>query len=590
MSVRDPKRVSDGFLQLSAGVDQGRAPNIIGVNQVAFAINTTFRGGWPLPRPGLKKCPLTFASEEEETAFKTSLFQTAAPYREGNLASGISMQGGRIFQTHISDFSVQDISIKWEPDPVGNPGVFETDYNPANRQTAWAIQAENYWILQDGQSKPFIYNGASARRATEIEIPVGNQMVYYMGRIGVAKGREYVFGDIVYGPSGSPSLNYRDSILKFTENTFLAEGGAFAVPMDAGEIVGLKPIANLNTALGQGPLVVFTDSGVFATVLPQDRFTWKTTTQPLQTMIQLETGGIAQDLLVNVNEDLYYRTDDGIQSLAYAVRNSGQPGNTPISNEVRDILAADAGAFLPFGSGVNFDDRMLMTVSPALSRGHGVYHRGLVVLDFDLVTGMQSKMPPAWEGMWTGLNFLKLFRVRHDKVKRCFAYVLNADNEIELWEITKDAKFDNNGTDDSRISWSFDSRSMDFGSKFDSNQLFAGDMFIDQVNGQVDIDLDYRPDGYPCWIDWDNWSECAKVSMCADDFTGACVTLPNYQAQYRPYHQMVQPADSFDPITKKLHRIGYEMQFRMNMVGYCRVKQGRFNAYQVEQKPFGSQL
>ena len=47
-----------------------------------------------------------------------------------------------------------------------------------------------------------------------------------------------------------------------------------------------------------------------------------------------------------------------------------------------------------------------------------------------------------------------------------------------------------------RIEWSVDTRSMDFGSKFDANQLFAGDMFIDNVSGAVNISLQYRPDGY----------------------------------------------------------------------------------------------
>lgn len=578
VSVRDSKRVSDGFLELSLGVNQGVAPNLLPVNQTAFAINTSFRGGWPTPRPGFINRPLNFDGDAElETAFKSGYFVTGAPYRsDDGLGSGISMHSGRMFKTNISDFSVQEITISGDP-------------NPSNTQRAWAIQAENFWLLQDGQSKVYSYNGGSARRLGPRELPVGKQMVYYMGRIGVARGREYVFGDIVYGPSGTPSLGNRDSILKFTENTFLSEGGAFAVPMDAGEIIGFKPIANINTALGQGPLIVFTEGGVFATVLPQDRTTWKDTTQPIQTIIQLETGGVAQDLLVNINEDLYYRTDDGIQSLAYAVRNSGQPGNTPISNEVGEILSADSREFLQYGSGVGFNNWMLVTCSPAISQGRGIYHRGLVVLDFDLISGMRGKLPPAWDGLWTGINILKIFRVRHKKVMRCFAYVLSCENEIELWEITRSNLADNDGTQDTRIQWSVDTRSMDFGSKFDSNRLFSGDIFHDQMSGEVDFQLQYRPDGHPCWIDWDSWSECAKVSLCAEDLV-ACEALPNFKPQYRPYHQFKQPADTFDPILKKLHRVFYEGQFRLNVVGRTRLKQFRANSYLEEQLPFGSQL
>lgn len=573
MATVDPKRVSSGFLTLEEGMDQGKSPNLISERAAAFAVNTSFRGGWPTPRPGFIKRTLTFSDAGVEAAFKSGYFVTGAPYRsDSGLGSGISMHGGRMFKLNIADFSVQEITIPGDP-------------NPANTQRAWAIQAENYWLLQDGSSKVFCYNGGSSRRLGDRELPVGKQMVYYQGRVGVASGRQYVFGDIVYGP---PS-NDRSAILGMTENTFINQGGAFAVPMDAGDITGFKPIANLNTALGQGPLVVFTDSGVFATVLPQDRAAWQTTTQPIQTMIQLETGSPSQDSLVNVNEDLYYRTDDGIQSLAYAVRNNGQPGNTPISNEVGVILSYDAQEFLQFSNGVNFDNRLLMTCSPATSQGHGVYHRGLISLDFDLVTGMRGKLPPAYDGLWTGLNILKIWRVRHEKVMRCFAYVLNSDNEIELWEITKSNLADNDGTGDTRIQWSFDTRSMDFGSKFNSNRLFAGDMFVDNVSGQVDFALQYRPDGHPCWIDWDSWSECAKVSLCAEDLV-ACQALPNFRPQYRPNHQFKQPADTFDPILKKLYRVGYEFQFRLSIVGSARIKQVRFNCYSEEQPPYGSQL
>lgn len=571
--VRDTNRQSDGFLSLEGGCNQGIAPNLIQKNQSAFAVNTTFRGGWPTARPALKRCPLNFNGDSDlETAFKSALFQTAGPYvSDDGLASGMSMQGGRVFRTSIEDFSVQEITIAGDP-------------NPPNIQIAWAIQAENFWILQDGQSKPFIYNGGSAQRATPTQIPVASQMAYYMGRIWLAQGKKYVAGDIVYGP---PS-NSRSSILYMTENAYLVGGGAFGVPAGSGNIVALKPIANINTALGQGDLIIFTENNVFATLVPQDRTQWNNSTQLLQRVIQLANGAYAQDSVVNVNEDLFYRSD-GIRSLAYSVRNVGQWGNTPISNEVREILAFDSEAFLQYGSGVNFDNRMLMTVSPAVSQGHGVYHRGLVVLDFDLITGIQGQLPPAWEGIWTGVNILKIFTVRHLRKERCFLYVLSSESEIELWELTKSDLFDNDGTDNQRIQWSIDTRSMDFGSKFDSINLFAGDMFIDNVSGQVDIELQYRPDSYPCWIDWDSWSECAKTELCAEDLV-ACQQLPNFRPQYRPYRQFVQPADSFDPILKTLNRVGYEFQFRLNVTGSARLKQFRANAYIYEQKPFGAQL
>lgn len=580
MSTNAPRRVSDGYFELSAGVDSGKTPNLIPKNCAAWATNTTFRGGWPTCRPGYRKIELDFGGDEAlEEAFKNALFQVGDGYvADSGAGSLISMHGGRVFRVNItnSTFPVQEISISG-------------DYNPDNRERAWSVQAENYFIIQDGQSKPFIFNGASAVRATETQIPVGKQMTYYMGRIWVANGRQYLAGDIVFGPSGSAGLGFRDSILYMTENAYLAGGGSFAVPVSAGEITALVPIANVNTALGQGDLIVFTESAVFATLVPQDRVQWQNTTQPLQRMIQLANGAYSQAGVTNVNEDLFYRSSDGIRSLAFSVRNAGQWGNTPISNEVIRALSRDPDGFLKFCSAVNFDNRLLCTTSPGYRHGRGVYHRALVVLDFDLITGMLSKAPPAWEGVWTGLSILKVVTVVHNTVPRCFAYVLNGEHEIELWEITKDDHFDYDGSEKRRIVWSQESRSMDFGSKFDAKKLFAGDLFFDELNGQVNFDIDFRPDSYPCWIDWDSWEECAKTQFCADDF-GTCPTLPNWKEQYRPKRQLVQPPDTMDPILNSMYRIGYEFQVRLTITGKARSKQLRINCQDVSEKPFGKQL
>lgn len=580
MATRDPKRVSDGYISSEGGIDSGRTPNLLARNQWAFAINATFRGGWPGPRPGYRKIQLDFGNNETlQAAFEDGLFQVAGDYNpDDGSGSLIHMAGGRVFRVNLANlaFPVQEISIAG-------------DYNPSNIDQAWCCQGENFFIIQDGISKPFIYNGASPRRALDNEVPVGKQITYYMGRLWVARGREYVGGDIVFGPSGTAALDYRDSMLKFTENTFLNEGGAFTVPAQSGDITALKPIANINTALGQGELIIYTQNNVFANLVPQDRAAWKNTTNPIQRMVRLANGTYSQSAVVNVNEDLFDRTDNGIGSLAFSVRNAGQWGNTSISSEMSRILNDDARDFLRFASGVEFDNRLLMTASPGFVKDHGTYHRCLVPLDFDLITSMREKFPPAWEGIWTGLRILQVVTVKHFGVKYCFAYVLNADDKIELWEITRDDRFDNNITDDVRITWSLESRAFDFGSKFDMVKLESGDSFYDRLAGTANFDIKFRPDSYPCWIDWDNWEECAKYKLCEGEF-GVCPTLPNYKEQYRPKRQFVQPPDTMDPILKKMFRNGFDFQILLTITGHVRQKQIRLNAYQVQELPSGGQL
>jgi hypothetical protein len=324
-------------------------------------------------------------------------------------------------------------------------------------------------------------------------------------------------------------------------------------------------------------------------LVPQDRAQWKNTTQPLQRVIQLSDGAASQDAVVNVNEDLFYRrATNGIASLAYAVRNAGQWGNHSISGEVQDILDSDSREFLQYGSGVNFDNRMLMTATPATVQGRGVVHKGLVVLDFDLITGMRETLPPAWEGYWTGLRIFKVVTVIHQNVTRCFFYTLNKDNQIEIWEQTFNEQFDYNGIEDVRIEWSQEDRSMDFGTKFEAKKLASGDLFFDRVSGFLEFNIDFRPDGHPCYIPWDSWTEYAEVNQCGP--FDRCATIQEYKEQYRPKRQLVQPQDDFDPILQKQFRVGYEFQTRRRIKGFCRVKQQRLNAHSVQEPPSGGQI
>lgn len=580
-----PGRLSSGWFALNGGVSSGIAANLIQPNQMAWAINCACRGGWIHPRPGWTKISLNFDGDADaEAAFKNTLFQEASGYvKDSQAGSLISSHGGRQFIANLSNtdtFGVDEITIAGDP-------------NAANLEMAWSCQAENFWILQNNQSKPFIYDGASSFRALPNQIPTGKQTTYWNGRIGVAKGRSYVFGNLVYDASGGGTApnNYRDSILFFTENLFLAGGGAFNVPVQSGDITGFKPIpsTNPNQANGQGELIVFTTTNAFATNLPVDRLLWQNLQYPAQRVIQLTSGATSQDSIVNVNEDLFYRSLGGISSVAYTVRNQGQWGSRPLSNEMDRILSQDTVDYLAYARAVSFNNRVIMTSSPGISRGHGVFWRYLVPLDFFPISTMGQSSPPAWDGIWTGLNILKIVTVSHFTKERCFAYVLNEQEEIELWEMLPEQKHDFDGETKRRIEWAMESRSMNFGDGFDLKELMSSDFFFDEVSGEVDYSVYYKPDSYGCWIPWEDWSACAKSELCDSDLAtlDCSAALPNYKAQYRPQQQLKQPADTFDTIPGqgKLLRTFFELQIRVESTGYSRMKQMRVNAVRKPDLP-----
>ena len=177
----DKNRTSDGYSNLAGGMDSGISPSEIRVNQVAFAINATMRGSFIGPRPGYNRRALQFPDSSGSTdaalqsRFETGKFQGAKPYRKADGDDAIMIAiSGRMYKVDIGKgFSVQDITIPGDP-------------NSSLLEFTWMEQAEEFFVMQDGNSAPYIFNGAFARRAAPNEIPTGTVMAYVMGRLWIA--------------------------------------------------------------------------------------------------------------------------------------------------------------------------------------------------------------------------------------------------------------------------------------------------------------------------------------------------------------------------------------------------------------------
>lgn len=573
----------DGNLSFHGGCDGSVPPNEISRAHVASAVNATMRGGVIGPRPGWVKRSLVFSSSAVGTAFKSARFQHSSFYASSRSPSLISSHGGRLFHINLQRFSVQEIT------PLQADGVTLDRNNPFN-ELGWSVQCDRYWIYQDNQSYPYIFNGSAVRRANpaQFEVPVGNVMAYAQGRLVVALPDRQTFrvGDLLFSPSGTSAAGYRDSVLKFTENNYLNEGGdfvarVFGAPSTEGSITAMHSVAMTDTGLGQGPLLVGTQYGVFTVQLPFDRTIWKDLRSPLQTNAPI-MGPLGQNSMVLVNGDAWYRSIDGIRSYIMAQREFSTWGNTPMSEEIGEHLGHDTQRLLEHGSAVLFDNRLLMTSSPAPSR-FGVFHRSLVSLDFRPISNMGKRTPPAYDGVWTGARILQIVKGMVFHEERCFAYVLSASNEIELWELVPDAKWD---TDKAPIQWSFTTPSYNCGNSDQLKRLETARFIANDIVGRFAGTVTYRTDQDPCFTPWDTWVYCAKYEDCAID-TDHCGAPQNYLPQQRTPIRLHQPPDTFNDITGLKHRTGYEFQMKVACSGYGKIRQLRMFALD-NREPLGA--
>lgn len=397
-------------------------------------------------------------------------------------------------------------------------------------------------------------------------------MAYGKGRLWVAFGSQYYGGDLVW----SDSTYGRDSVIRFTENTFLAEGGSFAVP--SGPITGLSFAANLDTSLGDGDLLVFTADNIFAFSAPIDRTTWAELNYPIQRFAVLDTGSVNHNAIQRVNGDVFYRSPIGVNSLLYARRDFNTWGNTPIGREVVRTTNLDSRHLLYAGSAVNFDNRYLMTAGPHRVQDHGVFHDGLVAMNFDLISSLRAKTLPAWEGVWSGLRFLHILKVRVATVDRCFIFALSAVNKIQLWELTTADRFDYDGEDDVVIPWTLETRAFTAGTPADLKRLKTGDLWLAGLAGQLDATVTYRNERSEQWHPWFSFSQCATYRDCdipecdPPDILGVPRT---FREQGRTRIGFPEAPSQTDPFNGGLRKDGMAAQIRIEMTGHVQIQRLR---------------
>jgi hypothetical protein len=408
------------------------------------------------------------------------------------------------------------------------------------------------------------------------QLPPGRMGAYIMGRnwMSLIDGRQFIASDQAGDASGTAPYNYRDACLYVTENAYLAGGGTFSVPSVTGQIRAIIGLPTLDASLGQGPVLVVTPKAAYSCQTPVDRTTWSTVTNPILTVAMLTNAGLGQNNTISANSDILMRSIEGIRSLRLTRNDFSGWGNTTISNELERLMPRDQQNLLIYGSGIVFNNRGLFTVGP-VSVSNGVYHQGMIVLDFSPSSTIKQEQPPVWDGLWLNLNVLQLLTGTFNLGERAYVFALSVDlARIELHEIRYDydSIYDDSATP---ISMSFESPVLfhdEDKRQHKFKELFNGEIFVDDLQGVVNFDAYYKPDQWPAWVPWFSWQECAQQP------TGVFGTA-NYQPGYKPRMGLGQPsAEPSDNCNNRPLRQGYRFQVKLIITGHCRFMGARFES------------
>lgn len=581
--MEDGIRFTDGSSDFSSGVNAARTPTLKSANNpwgldrsaLAWLINATTRGGGILQRTGWQPIVPRVTGE--------ALYQGDWPYEPRFENPYLIMAiAGHIYKVLVEDpFTVTDLSQQFNL------------YHPVTEPFFYFCQGHEFLVIQAGDlvTLPLFWDGTTLRRSNGLtgsdsgvnisELPAAGPMVFYGGRIWYAQNDSYCAGDIARNQaSGTFAYNYRDSILRVTENPLAFGGDGFTIP---GIIRALSYPANIDTTLGQGPLLIGSRKSIYAMDIPVTRTQWTAATdnQPKQTVAQHKYGPTSDRNWVHANSDLFYLTlEPGVRSLAFARRNTGQWPNVAISKNVGPIIKPSDRSLLRWCSAINFDNRLWQTCMPVSSPTVGVVSRAVALLDFDPLSSLEEQRPACWEGHYEGMPFFQLNEADFGGLQRAFGVVLTESGDIAVWEFTQDNTRENG---DNRITWSVETPAWTWSDTIGEHRLkklVGGELWFDQIRGQVDVQVEYRPDFDPCWKDWH------RFRMCSARNYGQIYPDENYGPGEGIPKVLPKPTAPCEAETLRPANLAYQFQVRLTIKGWCRVRSVHFFAEPKERMPY----
>ena len=593
-------RMVDGQFSFERGVYGDRVrtiatqqlPQGIPRNGLAWLVNGTVRGGGITQRTGYN--PVVQNAPWPVAAFQGA-FMLTRDFGDPYIVLAI---GGELWRARVdTDNSVDNLSVLF------GPGL---TMPPTEPQAFFAQGADLFLVWQCGDlvTNPIFFwddgatligmrrsNGFVAVNDATNEIPAAGPMDFAQQRLWYSITTMYGAGDIIQNKSsGTAPFSYRDSILHVTENPAAKAGDNFRLPTSAGNIRAMKHTSNLDSALGESQMFIFTRKAIYANVAPITRDDWTAATldlMPLQKVVLTSGGTFAERSVVPVNGDLFFNSppNGDIRSLTMAVRYFNQWGQVPISRQENRILAFNDRSMLRFCSGTLFDNRLLQATRPQTTPV-GVACQSLLPLDFDLIATLEERLPPSWAGSHQGLLMLQVLNGDFGGRERAFAIVWSQSNSaIEIWEITNDSRYDNGN----RIQTQIEFPAWTWGDQNELKEFDAVEFEMTKLLGTVEFRLEYRPDHFPCWLQWRSWKVCSAKDCteiiddpCAD--TGYPVEV--FCQSFRSTMMVAKPPPVCIAASGRPSNQAFQFQIRLTFKGFCEINNVRAYALPLKRSPY----
>jgi len=556
---------SDGQVSFDGGQDVSLPSARLEPNKFVAGINVSTSKGVLRPRyafvrKALKIKPGKYSYEfnkqiDFQTNFKTGLFQALIPYRIGQNYYQLIVVNGLIYLLNQKDFSVKLITLN-----------ADTQVNPTQKRVYWGVCAK-YIVIADFPNRPIIIeNGVARRSDVDLnELPVLNLVTYNQNRAVFSNGlNEFTAGD----PAGSLTA----PLAPITVNEIMA-GGPYAgevykAPSEYDDpISALTTLQSVDTSTGIGSAIVATQEQIFTYDTTQPRSEWINLNQ-FGTCLSYNAGIVDQLAQVNVNSDLFFVAKDGtLRGLSAARDEQKKWARTPLSLPVENWVQYYDPALVAFSRLAYFNNKIFWTIRPTYTKALrmdgtpilDVCHSGFAVLDMANVSRGMADVPPAWDGLWTGVRPMAMI-VNNNRM-----FVMSKDGNInELYEVVPTQSVDRtDGGQRRNIRSIIYTRDYFTKNIFEDKNLLRVESNFSDILGDFKFDIKYKPSDAPNFIDWGSYEMqvlngytrfpdgevCQRTPVAINELT---INAPNL-------------ANSSNPVNNNLYGVVKRVQLRMEI-------------------------
>jgi len=514
------QQVFDGQDSFTSGQDASKSPHFVAPDGYYSGVNVSNQDGLIKPRWGFSKIKgITFPEggykvkgrliKTYEEIFRTGKFQAGAPYSIGGDQYRAIVISGVLFLMNLRTKVMQVPELEGQ------------QMNSAAPRINWSAAGE-YLVFFDYPNYPVILDGITIRRAdpAKNEIPISNIGGYNQNRLFIGNaGNEFTAGDPV-GSTATPNAPISFEEFLTIGSPYFGQIFQLNTNYNNDPITAFAFLQSADTGTGIGPLLVSTQQAIYSYQTQQPRSFWEA--GQFGSLLVYNSGIAGPRALVNINSDLFFISPDGqFRSLNMSRQEQGKWSKTPLSREVKNWIKVNSPELVQYSFAEYFKNKIFFSVNPYRVTVRGLDNEplpdyvfgGLAVMELDNVSTLKQESNPSWAGLWTGVRPMEII------INNEIACVISKDGLInELYEIRPDITYDLDGDKIRYVKSSIQTKDYDFKSFFSNKHLKAVDFLLQNIKGDFELTVNYKPDHGHKYVLWKKFNHAAPWRSCRPPF------------------------------------------------------------------------